>query len=107
MQNDDSERPKGNGRSARRAIAYIVLIFIDFLCLFWFYVLFINATRSNGEINRGFTPIPSTHPCYKLYNVFHGTLPIERACSTVLSSRLQCGTLYLFFDHDRVCDPCV
>ena len=34
----------------RRAVSYIVLILLSFLCLFWFYVLFINATRSNGEL---------------------------------------------------------
>ena len=33
----------------RRVIAYIVLILISVLCLIWFYILFINATRSNGE----------------------------------------------------------
>ena len=60
----------------RRAIAYIVLILLSFLCLFWFYVLFINATRSNGELGRGFTAIPSTHLMQNLHNVLHGTLPM-------------------------------
>lgn len=46
---------------ARRAIAYTVLILISILCLFWFYVLFVNATRSHGEMTKGFTPVPSTH----------------------------------------------
>ena len=58
---------------ARRVIAYIVLILLSFLCLFWFYVLFINATRSNGELAKGFTAIPSTHLLKNLNNVlFHG-----------------------------------
>lgn len=30
-------------------------------CLFWFYIMFINATRSNGELQSGFTAIPSTN----------------------------------------------
>jgi len=46
---------------AQRVVAYITLIFISILCLFWFYVLFINATRSHGEMTRGFTMFPSTH----------------------------------------------
>ncbi len=62
----------------RRAISYVVLVLLSFLCLFWFYVLFINATRSNGELGRGFTAIPSTHLMENLHNVLHGTLPMMR-----------------------------
>ena len=81
---------KSNGVSigARRAIAYVVLILLSFLCLFWFYVLFINATRSNGELGRGFTAIPSTHLLENMKNVFHGTLPMVKGMrnSLVISS---------------------
>ena len=81
---------KSNGVSigARRAIAYVVLILLSFLCLFWFYVLFINATRSNGELGRGFTAIPSTHLIENMRNVFHGTLPMVKGMrnSLVISS---------------------
>ena len=81
---------KSNGVSigARRAIAYIVLILLSFLCLFWFYVLFINATRSNGELGRGFTAIPSTHLIENMRNVFHGTLPMVKGMrnSLIISS---------------------
>ena len=51
----------GLGIFARRVIAYIVLILLTFLCLFWFYLLFINSSRSHAELNRGFTLIPSKH----------------------------------------------
>ena len=46
---------------AQRVIAYITLVLISILCLFWFYVLFINATRSHAEMTKGFTLLPSTH----------------------------------------------
>ena len=72
------EEKTKNTVHARRAIAYIVLIIISFLCLFWFYVLFINATRSNGELGKGFTAIPSTHLIENLTNLFTGTLPVLR-----------------------------
>ena len=72
------EEKTRNTVHARRAIAYIVLIIISFLCLFWFYVLFINATRSNGELGKGFTAIPSTHLIENLKNLFTGTLPVLR-----------------------------
>lgn len=67
---------KGMGIRARRILAYVVLILISFLCLFWFYVLFINATRSNGELTKGFTPIPSTNAWNNWTNLVKGTLPI-------------------------------
>ena len=63
---------------ARRIVAYVVLAIISFLCLFWFYVLFINATRSNGELGKGFTAIPSTHLAENMTNLLKGTLPVIR-----------------------------
>ena len=47
-------------RSVHKIIAYVVLILVSFLCLFWFYALFINATRSNGELSRGFSLLPGS-----------------------------------------------
>ena len=67
---------KGVGLHARRVIAYIVLIIITFFCLFWFYILFINATRSNGELQSGFQAFPSTHFMDNWKNLVKGTLPI-------------------------------
>ena len=43
---------------ARRALAYIVLTVLCFLCLFFFYVLAMNATHSHYEIQRGFNLLP-------------------------------------------------
>lgn len=53
---------------------FLVLIF--FICLFWFYVLFINATRSNSQLARGFTALPSVNLGANLHNLFSGTLPV-------------------------------
>ncbi len=66
----------GLGLFARRFIAYIVLILLAFLCLFWFYLLFVNASRSNSELSRGFTLIPSKFLVQNYSNVMHGTLSI-------------------------------
>ncbi len=67
---------KGMGLHARRILAYIVLSMISFFCLFWFYVLFINATRSKGELQFGFTALPSTHLLENWRNLVKGTLPV-------------------------------
>ena len=44
--------------AARRAWCYLVLVFISFLCLFFFYVLVINSTRTHFEIQKGFSLLP-------------------------------------------------
>ena len=48
----DKEKVTG-GIRLRRVIANIVLILLCLLCLFWFYILLINATHSNAELSGG------------------------------------------------------
>ena len=43
---------------ARTVIAYIVLIILTFLCLFFFYILVVNATRNHTQIQKGFSFLP-------------------------------------------------
>lgn len=74
--NVDTKEDKSFGIKGRRAIAYVVLVIISVLCLFWFYVLVINATRSNAEMSRGFTLLPSSHLFENWKNLYAGTLPI-------------------------------
>lgn len=76
MAKNNKKVKKGLGLHTRRAIAYVVLVIISFFCLFWFYVMVINATRSNGELNAGFTLIPSKFLLKNWNNLVHGTLPI-------------------------------
>ena len=94
---------------ARRIIAYIVLILVAFLCLIWFYILFINATRSHAELNRGFTPLPSTHLLENWTNLLHGTLPmwsgllnslIVALLSAALSTSFSTMTAYAIHAYD-------
>ena len=97
------------GIHARRILAYIVLILVSFLCLFWFYVLFVNATRSHGELTKGFTPIPSTYLLKNWQGVMAGTLPIVRGmfnslfvalCSAVLCTYFSTMTAYAIHVYD-------
>ena len=67
---------KGMNIHTRRAIAYVVLMIISFFCLFWFYILFVNATRSNGQLQSGFTLAPSSHLLENWKNLLAGTLPV-------------------------------
>ena len=100
---------KGMGLHARRVLAYIVLIVISFFCLFWFYVMFINATRSNGELQSGFTAIPSTHLLDNWNNLIKGTLPIWSgmfnsllisACSALLCTYFSTMTAYAIHAYE-------
>ena len=45
----------------RRFIAHLVLIILSFMCLFFFYILIVNASRSHNELQKGFAILPSTH----------------------------------------------
>ena len=76
MQTDNYKTSDGMGIHARRTLAYVVLVLISFLCLIWFYILFINSTRAHSELTSGFTAIPSTHLIENWINLLHGTLPI-------------------------------
>ena len=46
--------------TARRVVAYAVLILLCALCLFFFYVLIINATRPHADIQKGFSFLPGS-----------------------------------------------
>jgi len=103
------KKSKGLGIHARRTIAYVVLILISFLCLFWFYVLFINATRSHGELTKGFTPIPSSFLIKNFQGDMAGSLPIVRGmlnsllvavCSAALCVYFSTMTAYAIYAYD-------
>ena len=106
---ETNETKKGMGIHARRILAYVVLILVSFLCLFWFYVLFVNATRSHGELTKGFTPIPSTYLLKNWQGVMAGTLPIVRGmfnslfvalCSAALCTYFSTMTAYAIHVYD-------
>lgn len=53
-----------------RAFVYLFLAFISLLCLFSFYLLIINATRSNAQLQAGFTLLPKEHFLDNLVNAW-------------------------------------
>lgn len=80
------KKKSGIGLHARRIIAYIVLIAVSVMCLFWFYVLFINATRTHAEINLGFHALPGTNFVKNWNNtVVHGSQPVwSGLCNSII-----------------------
>ena len=95
---------KKYGKIVRTAIAYAVLIILTFLCLFFFYVLIINATRSHAELQKGFSALPGTHFLENLKNVANdGSFPMFRGifnsllvstCSAALCTYFSSLTAY-------------
>ena len=106
----EDNRKQGMNIHARRVLAYVVLILVTIMCLFWFYVLFINATRSNAALKRGFTLLPGGFLGKNLYSLFHNSnLPILRgllnsflvAISTaVVSTYFSAMTAYAIHAYD-------
>ncbi len=58
-------------------LVHLVLIFLAFLCLFFFYVLLINATHSHADLQKGFSPFPGKALLENLNNVANdGSFPM-------------------------------
>jgi len=67
----------GKSMNIKKAVAYVFLSLLAFLCFFFFYCLIINATRSHPEISKGFSFIPGKSFGSNLYNVLHNkNLPV-------------------------------
>ena len=87
-----------------RTLAYLVLIFLSFLCLFSFYMLIINATRSNAQLQAGFALLPRGNFFTNLKNAWNDqSINIPRgmlnsffiaACSAVLTTYFSALTAY-------------
>lgn len=93
----------------RRMVAYVALIFICICCLIWFYILFINATRSHGELTRGFTAFPSTHLLDNWKSLMASTQPVAKGminsiivagCSAALAVYFSTMTAYAIHAYD-------
>ena len=65
----DSRRARRMLQISRFAV-YVILIFLSFLCLFSFYMLIINATRSNADLQGGFRLVPSDQFFINLVNAW-------------------------------------
>jgi multiple sugar transport system permease protein len=81
----------------RRAIAYVVLVLLSFLCLIWFYILFINATRSNANLKTGFTVIPGGYLVQNFTNMINGTVPVMNGMlNSIIVAGLSAGLCVYF-----------
>ncbi len=87
-----------------RTVAYAILIFLSILCLFSFYMLIINSTRSNAQLQAGFTLMPNNNFFVNLKNAWtDASINIPRgmlnsfliaACTSVLTTYFSALTAY-------------
>ena len=101
---------KKAGSQFRTVFAHIVLILLSFMCLFFFYVLIINATRSHGDLQKGFSALPGKYFLENLKNVANdGSFPMFRgilnsvivsSCSAALCTYFSSLTAYGLYAYD-------
>lgn len=99
--NENNVKPrKVNGGlpiGARRFIANVVLMLICILCVFWFYVLFINATKSHAEIQAGFSALPGKSLKTNWHNLMTGSQPVISGLINSLIVSGSCALLSTYF----------
>ena len=84
--------------NVRSVIAHIVLILLSFLCLFFFVILIINATRSHAQLQKGFSFIPGGHFLDNLKSVANdGSFPMFRGIVNSLIISGSCAVLCTYF----------
>lgn len=101
---------KKAGSQFRTVFAHIVLILLSFMCLFFFYVLIINATRSHGDLQKGFPALPGKYFLENLKNVANdGSFPMFRgilnsvivsSCSAALCTYFSSLTAYGLYAYE-------
>lgn len=102
---NNSENVKGRVHMiVARTVVYIILIFLAILCLFSFYMLIINSTRSNAQLQGGFAILPREHFLDNLKNAWNdASINIPRgmlnsffiaACSAILTTYFSALTAY-------------
>lgn len=93
-----------------RFVVYVILVFLSVLCLFSFWMLFVNASRSNGDLQGGFRLLPSNYFITNLKNAWtDASINIPRgmlnsfiiaAASAVLATYFSALTAYGIHAYD-------
>lgn len=104
--NSDSKKPN----ALRSVIAHLVLIILSFMCLFFFYILIINATRSHADLQKGFSALPGKYFLTNLKKVANdGTFPMFRGivnslvvsgCTAAICTYFSSLTAYGLYAYD-------
>ena len=81
-----------------RVIVYAILIFLCALCLFFFYLMIINSSRSNAELATGFSLLPRGNFLINLKNAWNdSSINIPRGMLNSLIIALSTAVLTTYF----------
>ncbi len=94
----------------RSIVAHVVLVILSFMCLFFFYILIVNATRSHSDLQKGFSALPGAYLLENLKNVANdGTFPmfkgilnslIVSGCSAAICTYFSALTAYGLYAYN-------
>ena len=94
----------------RTVIAHVVLVILSFMCLFFFYILIVNSTRSHADLQKGFSALPGSHFIKNFMSVANdGTFPMLRGilnslivsgCSAAICTYFSALTAYGLYAYD-------
>lgn len=94
----------------RIIVAHFVLITLSFMCLFFFYILIINATHSHAELQKGFSALPGSSLFSNLSKVANdGSFPMLRGilnsliisgCTAAICTYFSALTAYRLYVYD-------
>lgn len=81
-----------------RILVYSIIILLCFLCLFFFYLMIINSTRTHGQLQQGFTMIPGSNFINNLKNAWTKSdinIPVGMKNSFFVSAMTSLLTSYV------------
>lgn len=82
----------------RSIVAHTVLIILSFFCLFFFYILIVNATRSHVDLQKGFSLLPGDAFVKNFTNVINdGTMPVVAGIFNSLIVSTCCAAICTYF----------
>lgn len=88
---------KKSGKS-NSVFAHIVLVILSFMCLFFFYILIVNATRSHAQLQRGFSALPGSSFITNLKSVLNDpAIPILQGVINSLIVSGSCALIVTYF----------
>ena len=101
---------KEPGSRLKSILIHAVFVVLSFMCLFFFYILLINATRSHADLQKGFSALPGKYFLENLKNVANdGTFPmlkgivnslIVSSCSAAICIYFSALTAYGLYAYD-------
>lgn len=110
FQKGDVTMDSNKANRIRTVFVHVVLVFLSFLCLFFFYILIVNATRSHAQLQKGFSALPGTSFFKNFMNVANnGEFPMLRGivnslivsgCSAAICTYFSALTAYGLYAYD-------